>query len=73
MHSQMKDRRSGAIPVIVMIIAAVMATAGILLNDFSPGNGPQGRGNARMITAAALSRAGAIEIPSEPPVGRSAS
>jgi hypothetical protein len=50
-----------------------MATVGILLNDFGPGNGSQGSGNARMITAVAVSRAGAIEIPSEPPAGRSAS
>jgi hypothetical protein len=73
MHAQKKDRRGGAVPVIVMVVAAVMATAGILLNDFSPGNGSQGSGNARMITAAAVSRAGAIEIPSAPPAGQSAS
>jgi hypothetical protein len=73
MHAQRKDRRGEATPVIIMVIAAVMATAGILLNDVSSGNGPQGSGNARMITAAALSRAGAIEIPSEPSVGQSAS
>ena len=73
MHAQRKDRGSGAIPVIVMVIAAVMGTAGILLNDFSAGNGSQGSGNAGMITAAALSRAGAIEIPSKPPIGQSAS
>jgi hypothetical protein len=73
MLAQRKGRRGEAIPVIVMAIAAVMATAGILLNDISPGNGSQRGGNARMITAATLSRAGAIEIPSEPPAGRSAS
>jgi hypothetical protein len=73
MHAQKKDRRGDAVPVIVMVIAAVIATAGILLNDFSPGNGSQGSGNATMITAAAVSRAGAIEIPSEPPAGQSAS
>jgi len=47
--------------------------AGILFNDFGPGNGWQDSGNARMITAAAVSRAGATEIPSEPPTGQSAS
>jgi hypothetical protein len=73
MHAQRKGRRGDAVPLIVMVIAAVMATAGILLNDVSPGNDSRGSGNARMITAAAVSRAGAIEIPSEPPVGRSAS
>ena len=44
--------------------------AGILFNDFGPGNGSQDSGNARMITAA---KAGAIEIPSEPSAGQSAS
>jgi hypothetical protein len=73
MQARGKDRRGEAVPVIVTVIAAVMATAGILFNDFGPGNGSQGSGNARMITAAAVSRAGAIEIPSEPPAGRSAS
>jgi hypothetical protein len=73
MHAQKKDRRGDAAPVIVMVIAAVLATAGILLNDISPGNDSQGSGNARMITAAAVSRAGAIEIPSQPPAGQSAS
>jgi hypothetical protein len=43
--------------------------AGILFNDFGPGNGSQDSGNAR-ITAA---KAGAIEIPSEPSAGQSAS
>ena len=34
------------------------------------GNDSQGRGNARMVTAAVVSRAGAIEIPSESSAGR---
>jgi hypothetical protein len=73
MHAQEKDRRGGLTPVIVTVIVAVVGMAGILFNDFGPGNGSQGSGNARMITAAAVSRAGAIEIPSEPPAGQSAS
>jgi hypothetical protein len=73
MHAQRKDRRGDATPVIAAVIVAVVGTAGILFNDFGPGNGSQGSGNARMITAAAVSRAGAIEIPSEPPAGQSAS
>jgi hypothetical protein len=55
-----------------LIVAATVAVAGqtfILLSDFDAGNDPQGRGNARMITAAVVSRAGAIEIPSEPDAG----
>jgi hypothetical protein len=42
----------------------------LILNDFGPGNDSQGSSNAKMITAAAVSRVGAIEIPSEPPAGR---
>jgi len=53
-------------PVIAAIVVAVLGQTVILFNDFGAGNDSQGRGNARMITAAAVSRAGAIEIPSEP-------
>jgi len=60
-------------PAIIVIIVAVLGMAGILLEDFGPGNGSQDSGSARMITGAALSRAGAIEIPSEPTAGPSAS
>jgi len=73
MHTRREDRRGDAIPAIVTVIVAVVAMAGILFNDFGPGNGWQDSGNARMITAAAVSRAGATEIPSEPPAGQSAS
>jgi len=55
------------IPPMVALIVAAVATAGIVLDDFGPGNASQGSG---MITAAAVSSAGAIEIPSEPPAGR---
>jgi len=58
---------------LVTAFVAVVGTAVILFNDFGPGNDSQGSGSARMITAAAVSRAGAIEIPSQPPAGRSAS
>ncbi len=58
------------VPMVVAAIVAVVGQTVILLNDFGPGNDLQGSGNARMITAAAVSRAGAIEIPSEPPAGR---
>ena len=70
MHAQRNERRGDVIPAIVTVIVAVVAMAGILFNDFGPGNGLQDSGNARMITAAAVSRAGAIEIPSESPAGR---
>jgi len=65
MHAQRKDQR-GLIPVIVAAIVAVVGTAAILFSDFGPGNESQGSGNG-MITAAAVSRASAIVIPSEPP------
>jgi hypothetical protein len=68
-HAQEKDRRGDLLPVIVTVIVAVVGTAGIF-NNLGPGQESQDSGNARMITAAAVSRAGAIEIPSEPLAGR---
>jgi hypothetical protein len=59
--------------VLVTAFVAVVGTAVILFNDFGPSNDSQGGGNARMVTAAAVSRAGAIQIPSQPPAGRAAS
>ena len=70
MHAQRNDRRSDSMPVIVAAIVAVLGTAVILFNDFGPSYDSQGNGNGRMITAAVVSRAGAIEIPSEPPAGQ---
>jgi hypothetical protein len=69
MLAQRKDRRGDVTPVIIAAIVAVVGQAVILFNDFGPGNHLQGGANARMITAAVVSRAGAIEIPSEPPAG----
>ena len=66
-HAQTKNRRGDLIPVTVII--AVVGTTGIL-NNLRPDNDSQDSGNARMITSAAVSRVGAIEIPSEPPAGR---
>jgi hypothetical protein len=70
MHAQRKDRRGDFIPAIVTVIVAVVGTAGIIFNNFGPGNDSHGSRNARMVTAAAVARAGAIEIPSEPPTGQ---
>jgi hypothetical protein len=67
MDRQRKKRRGDLGPVIVAAIVAIGATAGILFNDFGPSNASQDSRAARMITAAALSKAGAIKIPSEPP------
>ena len=70
MHAQRKIRRGHMIPVIVAATVAVVGQAVILLNDFGAGSDSHGRGNARMITAAVVSKAGAIEIPSQPAAGR---
>lgn len=51
---------------IVTVIIAVVGVAGIL-NNVAPANDSQGSTNPEKITAAAVSRAGAIEFPSEPP------
>ena len=68
-HAKTKNRRDDLIPVIVTVIVAVVGMAGIL-NNLRPGNDSQDSDKARMITSAAVSRVGAIEIPSEPPAGR---
>ena len=66
MDRQSKDLRGDLRPVIITAIVAIGATAGILFNDFGPSGATQNSRTARMITAAAISRAGAIEIPSKP-------
>ena len=46
------------------IVAAFVALVGqaiILFDDFGAGSNSQGKGSARMVTAAAVSKAGAIE------------
>ena len=73
MHAQRKDRRGGLIPVIVAAFVAVVGQTVIIFNDFGASNDSQGSGSATMITAAVVSRAGAIKIPSEPAAGQSAS
>jgi hypothetical protein len=70
MHPQRKDRRSDLIPVIVAAFIAVLGQTVILFNDFGGSNNSQASGSARMITAAAVSRAGAIEIAPEPTADR---
>ena len=69
MQAQRKDRRGGLIPVIATAIVAVVGQTLILINDFGGRNNSLGSGNG-MITAAAVSKAGAIEIPSQADVGR---
>jgi hypothetical protein len=67
MYVQGKHRRGGLAPVTVALFVAVAGQAVVLFNDFGPGNNSQASASARMITAAAVARAGAIQIPSEPP------
>jgi hypothetical protein len=52
------------VPMLVTAFVAVVGTAVILFNNFNPATDPQVADKARAITAAAVSRAGAIEIPS---------
>ena len=52
---------------IIVVVVAVVGQAVILFNDFGAGmNSPSSR-SAGMVTAAAVTKAGAIEIPSQPP------
>jgi hypothetical protein len=64
MNAQQTDQHGRSIPVMVALIVAVVGQAAILFNDFGTGSGLQGAGNAGLITAAAVSRAGATEVPS---------
>jgi hypothetical protein len=67
MDVQGKDRRGGWVPVTVALFVAIAGQTVVLFNDFGPGHHSRASASARMITAAAVSRAGAIQIPSEPP------
>jgi hypothetical protein len=69
MHAETRDRRD-FLPVMIAVLVAVVGQAAILFNDFSTGSNSHGNGNASMISAAVVSRAGAIEVPSAPPAGR---
>jgi hypothetical protein len=51
------------------VIVAVVGQTVLLFNDFGASNDSRSRGDATMIPAAAVSKAGAIEIPSEPAAG----
>jgi hypothetical protein len=73
MQAQRIDRHRRSIPVTVAIVVAVVGQAAILVNDFGPGSNSQGNRNASMISAAAVSRAGAIETPSATSAGRAVS
>jgi hypothetical protein len=51
----------------IAVVVAVVGQTVILFNDFGPGVNSHGSPSAGMITAAAVTKAGAIEIPSQPP------
>jgi hypothetical protein len=53
--------------VIIVVVVAVVGQAVILFNDFGAGINSHSSRSARMVTAAAVTKAGAIEIPSQPP------
>jgi hypothetical protein len=57
------------VPAVITLIVAVAGTAGIAFTSLGPDNHLHGGGDAKMITAAAVSSAGAIQIPSEPTAG----
>jgi ABC-type transport system involved in Fe-S cluster assembly fused permease/ATPase subunit len=73
MQAQRNDRRGNLTLAIVAAFIAVVGQAVVLFNDFGAGNNLRNSVSARMITAAALSRAGAIEILPKPAAGRPAS
>lgn len=73
MQAQRNDRRGNSTFAIVAAFIAVVGQAVVLFDDFGAGNNLHHSVSARMITAAALSRAGAIEILPKPAAGRSAS
>jgi len=64
-----KSRRGDLIPVVVTLVVAIVGAAG-MFNNLRPGKNSPDSVSARMVTAAAISRVGAIEIPSEPPAGQ---
>jgi hypothetical protein len=57
------QQHSPVIPIIVALIIAVVGQGIVLFGDFGPGSQPRGDG---MISAAAVTRAGAIETPAGP-------
>jgi hypothetical protein len=61
MHAQRNDRRGNLTLAIVAAFVALVGQAIILFDDFGAGSSSQGKGSARMVTAAAVSKAGAIE------------
>jgi hypothetical protein len=70
MQAQRNDRCGNATLAIVAAFIAVVGQAVVLFDDFGAGNNLHHGVSARMITAATLSRAGAIEILPKPAAAR---
>lgn len=66
-------RNSLLSPAFAAAIVAIASAAAVLLDDLGPSHSSQDEARARIVTAAAVSKAGAIEIPSELSVSPSAS
>jgi hypothetical protein len=62
MYAQRKGQRAW-VPVTVALFVAITGQTVVLFNDFGPGNHSRASASARMVTAEAVSRAGAIQIP----------
>ena len=70
MDTQRNDRHSNLTLAMATVLVALVGQACILFDDFGAGNSSQGSASARMITAATVSKAGAIETWTEPAAGR---
>jgi hypothetical protein len=73
MDAQRNDRRGNLTLAIVAAFAALVGPAVVIFDDFGAGNNLQQSDRARVVTAAAVSKAGAIETWPEPGAGRSVS
>jgi hypothetical protein len=73
MRIKSKYRNSLLSPAFFAAIVAIASSAAIIFDDFGPTHPSQDEATAKTATASAVSRAGAIEIPSEPSVSPSAS
>ena len=62
MYAQRKGQRAW-VPVTVALFVAITGQTVVLFNDFGPSNHSSASASARMVTAEAVSRAGAIQIP----------
>jgi hypothetical protein len=65
MHAHSKDNREAFGPVRAAIVIAVVGAATLFFTVFAPKNDIQ-HGDNNMITAAAIGRAGATALPTEP-------